>query len=109
MSFVGAAVGLFLIYLIPLGVNAIYYKMKHPDELEERQKEIMERNKQNLIPEEDEEEKDIDDYGISEKPKNNLKDTLFYLSQVLLVCFGVLTLVMQFVDINFFGVEIVEK
>ena len=109
MSLVGAAVGLFLIYLIPLGVNAIYYKRKHPDDLEERQKEIMERSKQNLIPEENEEEKDIDDYGISEKPKNNLKDALFYLSQVLLVCFGVLTLVIQFVDINFFGIEIVEK
>ena len=106
MSLIGAAVGLFLIYLIPLCVNVVYYKRKHPENLEERQKELVKKNENKLITDEDDTIKDIDDYGISTKPQNRLKNLLFYISQGLIMCFGLFTLVLQFVEINFFGIEI---
>ena len=106
MSLIGAAVGLFLIYLIPLCVNVVYYRRKHPDDLDERQKELQSKVQGKLITDEDDTIKDIDDHGISTKPHSHIKNVLFYISQGLIMCFGLFTLVLQFVQINFFGIEI---
>jgi amino acid permease len=109
ISNIGAGTGLFLIFLIPTIVNIIYYKRKHPHNLTELQ--------ENLINEKDDENNDInqvikkdindiDNYGISKKPKNKCKENLFYVSQILIMIFGVFTFIIQFVNINFFNIKI---
>jgi hypothetical protein len=44
--------------------------------------------------------------NISKKPESNLKDNLFYVSQVLLMIFGAFTLFLQFYYINFFNINL---
>ena len=113
LSFIGAFTGLFLIYIIPLVVNIVYYRRKHPDNLEELQKNIQNMENglgnEDLLTKEEDKEKDIDDYGISQKPRNKVKDFFFYLGQGLLICFGFFTLLIQFVQINMFGITIKEQ
>lgn len=46
---------------------------------------------------------------VSEKPPSALKDNLFYVSQVLLIVFGLITLILQFVPINFFDVHLADS
>jgi len=117
IGFIGAGTGLFLIYIIPLIVNAIYYKIKHPNSrstlLNEERPQINGNeniNNDSSIPKENENENDYfgSDFGlgVSEKKPNKFKDNLFYISQCFLVLFGVFTLVLQFYQINFFEVEL---
>lgn len=130
LSFIGAFTGLFLIYIIPCVVNVVYYKRKHPKNLKDLQatnytNDLEEKlypptdaedtsdsnKKKNQVKSSSESvEKDIDDYGISEKPPNKIKDIFFYISQGLLVVFGLFTLIIQFIpQINMFGVKIRDK
>ena len=53
--------------------------------------------------------KDIDDFGISKKPKNKIKEIIFYTTQILIMIFGVFTFIIQFVNINFFNITIKDK
>ena len=53
--------------------------------------------------------KDIDDYGISEKPKNICKEAIFFVTQGFIMLFGLFTLFIQFKSINFFNIEIKDK
>lgn len=102
LSFIGAFTGLFLIYFIPVVVNIVYYNRRHPENLEQLQREKAD-GILDLSP------KDIDDYGFTDKPMNKVKNYFFYASQVLLVCFGFLVVVMQFKPINFFGITLKEN
>jgi hypothetical protein len=43
---------------------------------------------------------------ISQKEPSNIKDNLFYLSQALLMIFGIFIMVIQFVPINFFNIHL---
>jgi len=101
VGFLGAFTGLFLIYFIPSVVNMIYYRRKHPFNLEEIQKQLNE-------PEV--EEKDLnydkDYYGISKKKKNIFKEILFYISHILIICMGLITLFVQFKPINIFNIDL---
>lgn len=129
LSFIGAFTGLFLIYIIPCVVNVVYYKRKHPKNLKELQaanntNDLSERlypqtdveddsntkkkkNQNEVKSSNDDVDKDIDDYGISEKPPNKIKDVFFYISQGLLVVFGLFTLIIQFIPgLNMFGVKL---
>lgn len=58
----------------------------------------------------DSEPSNYNDFGllISEKKPSALKDNLFYVSQVLLIIFGLFTLILQFVPINFFNVHLAD-
>lgn len=113
MGFIGAGTGLFLIYIIPLIVNAIYYKIKHPDC---RTSKLNDNNYINGNSSQSSHNNDNDNennyfgsdfgLGVSEKKPNKFKDNLFYISQVFLIIFGMFTLVLQFYQINFFKVQL---
>lgn len=118
MGFIGAGTGLFLIYVIPLLVNAIYYKIKHPEYRlsrlssklsdDDKEKQHINGNGNTTENSHNEAEKDYfgSDFGlgVSEKKPNRIKDNLFYFSQFFLICFGVFTFFIQFYQINFFNV-----
>jgi hypothetical protein len=113
MGYIGAGVGLILIYVIPLIVNMIYYRKKHPP-----------ITRQNVLMSDTDYESDtntnvkgtnyttnytgsdINGIGVSLKPRSKLKDTFFYISQFLLMGFGAFTLVIQIHKINIFGIKI---
>lgn len=102
LSYIGAFTGLFLIYIIPCIVNIVYYNRKHPENLEQLQKD----KKAGLL---DLNPKDKDDFGISDKPMNKVKNFFFYVLQGILVCFGFFIVVLQFKKINFFGIKLKKK
>jgi hypothetical protein len=109
MSVIGAATGLVLIYFIPLIVNIVYYRVKHPKG-ELRDALIKNSNINNVLPD----ETGTTGYSevfkgphiISKKEPSSIKDNLFYISQGLLMIFGIFTLVIQFVPINFFNIHL---
>ena len=111
ISNIGAGTGLFLIFLIPIIVNIVYYKRKHPHNLTELQANlIMENDNESDVDKNLKNEiKDIDDFGISKKPKNKIKEIIFYTTQILIMIFGVFTFIIQFVNINFFNITIKDK
>ena len=112
IGLIGAGTGLFLIYIIPLIINAIYYKIKHP--ISRLSTKLNEEDRIN--PDADitgdsntnENQYFGSDFGlgVSEKKPNNFKDNLFYFSSGFLVIFGIFTLVLQFYQINFFEIEL---
>ena len=108
ISYIGAGTGLFLIFIIPIVVNIVYYKRKHPHNLTELQAHLIFKNDEekdlNQLLKND--ISDIDYFGISKKPKNKIKEILFYTSQILIMIFGVFTFFIQFVNINFFNIKI---
>ncbi len=110
MGVIGAGAGLLLIYLIPLGVNIIYYGIKHPHM--NKQKKLLDingsesENTNNITKDEEFSHVLNFYYKPSKKPPNKLKDTLFYMSQYVLIILGILTLVFQFVPYNIFNVHI---
>jgi Ca2+/Na+ antiporter len=103
VGFLGAFTGLFLIYFIPSVVNMIYYKRKHPDNLEEIQKQLNEIDEKNELNE------DKDYYGISKKKKNIFKEILFYFCQIFIICLGLMTLFVQIKPINIFNIHLKNK
>jgi len=109
IGYIGAGTGLFLIYIIPLGVNTIYYNIKHPKSRHIRN--ILLANEAEEINNLDSNKSNDNDFGlsVSEKPPSDIKDKLFYISQVLLIIFGLFTLVLQFIPINFFNVVLLDQ
>ena len=116
IGFIGAGTGLFLIYIIPLLVNAIYYKIRHPvsrltsklrNEEKENINEIITEDS-NEISNENEGEYFGSDFGlgVSEKKPNKFKDNFVYFFHGFLIIFGIFTLVLQFYQINFFEIEL---
>jgi hypothetical protein len=101
ISFIGATSGFALIFIIPLSVNVIYYRLKHPERLKYREQ-LVESNDEieEINP------KIINGPGLSKKPYSEFKNILFYISQSILMTFGVFVLISQFVTINFFGVHL---
>jgi hypothetical protein len=102
VSIIGAATGLVLIYFIPLIVNIVYYRLKHPtgeqrDLLINRADDSIKTPFSDILN---------GPHIISEKPPSEFKDIMFYVSQFVLMLFGTFTLLIQFVKINFFGVEL---
>ena len=97
VGIIGAATGLFLIYIIPLGVNTIYYRIKHP----------LSRHIRNTLLQ-DLNINDSNEFGLtlSQKKPSKFKDYLFYISQTILIIFGIFTLILQFASVNFFGIEV---
>ena len=99
VAFLGAFTGLFLIYFIPSVVNMIYYRRKHPFNLEEIQKQLNEAEAEDL-------NYDKDYYGISKKKKNIFKEILFYISHILIICMSLFTIFVQFKPINIFNINL---
>jgi hypothetical protein len=118
MSFIGAGTGLVLIYFVPLVVNMVYYKIKHPRGKLREELVANENGINNGINYDNSNASstalvqpifsDIlnGPHIYSKKEPSKVKDNLFYTSQILLIGFGVFTLVIQFVPINFFYVHI---
>jgi hypothetical protein len=104
MGIIGAGAGLFLIYFIPLIVNIVYYRIKHPHLSKKNWPAI------NTIDSETQQTEEFSEVlnsniKFSKKPPNKLKDTFFYISQYVLMIFGTITLVLQFVPWNVFDVH----
>ena len=119
IGFIGAGTGLFLIYIIPLLVNAIYYKIKHPESrLSKKLVDTSKINSDEYTTSESDNNNDNSrnnenkyfgsDFGlgVSEKKPNKFIENFFYFTQGFLILFGVFTLVLQFKQINFFEVEL---
>jgi hypothetical protein len=110
LAFMGAIVGFVLIILIPIPVNIIYYSLKHPSSLKyanelpesSEDKEVSQTSESQLI----EKSRIINPPPLSVKPYNEFKNYAFYVGQVLLICFGIFVLIVQFYPINFFGIVI---
>lgn len=119
MSFIGAATGLVLIYFIPLIVNIVYYKVKHP---KIRQKELNRKLVSHSVLQTSNDSQAViystpgeitqaingsEHYlPISKKRRNIMKDIAFYVSSFIMLLLGSLPLAVQFYPINFFGVKI---
>jgi hypothetical protein len=118
LAFLGASAGFVLIFLIPLSVNVIYYRLKHPLSLKygaeymeypevEGNNSLVTIKTEKTEKNEKNENNDITNPpGLSKKPYNECKNYTFYVTQVVLIVFGLFVLFVQFFPINFFGVEI---
>jgi hypothetical protein len=116
MSVIGAGTGLVLIYFIPLIVNIVYYRIKHP---KGKLREILMGNgtdneinneiaDDSSTPQTNFSEVLNGPHIISKKEPSEFKDKLFYLSQIILILIGFFTLIIQFVKINFFNIHLTE-
>jgi hypothetical protein len=112
LGIIGASSGFILIYLIPSGINIVYYKLKHQDSIDRynsintvvnRESIATKESTEILTTEHSEIKKQI---GQSEKPYNNFKNWIFYISQILLIFLGLFVLISQFVDIKFYTIHI---
>jgi len=96
LSIFGACSSLILVYTFPPIVKMIdyYLKQKGINELDNKQKN----------------EEDNEDENIIQKNKNqiNIKDILFYCAHFLLIIIGIITVIFQFVPINFFNIVLKE-
>jgi hypothetical protein len=115
MGIIGAGAGFFLIYLSPLIINIIYFMVKHPETLDS---DVVSANEVRL------DSLDIskasngqiqntvmllplrEKIGVSEKPYSYSRNVAFVIMNILLMVFGMFTLVIQFVNINYFGVHV---
>ena len=112
ISIIGAVTGLGLVFIIPIIVNIVYYKNLHPDEGTDVDGALLSC----LVDKEDRYSSlSNNSNGINnpsvinnqfKKSQKPFKDFMFYLSQYLLIIFGIFTLLIQFVKINFFGINI---
>jgi hypothetical protein len=128
ISIIGALTGLFLIFIIPLIVNIIYYNERHPylkknradtEHLidgEESGSDESRTSFQNNSNTNNSQKNTKDSTGKitlaqmgiqpTTKPDSPKKNFFFYCSQYALMAFGVFVLIIQFVPINFFNITI---
>jgi hypothetical protein len=108
LSYIGASAGFVLIFFIPLCVNMVYYKLKHPESLKDINPTESGDTNQTISVLVTTDNKQIAGPGLSTKPFNEIKNYLFYASQVCLILFGLFVFIVQFAPINFFGIHIKE-
>ena len=112
MGYIGAGTGFVLIYLTPLTINSIYFFVKHPEDLDNLNLKLgddenMSQNitcsgiNSNTKFNESLREK----IGISKKPYSLIRNIFFVIMTVLLMLFGLFTLIIQFVYINYFDID----
>jgi hypothetical protein len=96
MGYIGAGAGLLLIYTIPTLVNMVYYKNKHPDKLSLLQEQLdnYESDPESNSPEE------------TRRKYKPIQNTIFYTLNILIIAFGLFTITIQFVPINFFNIHL---
>lgn len=97
MGFLGAFNGLFLMFIIPIIINMIYYNR-------EKRKNFEEISMVEKIEKIDSNVKEY--YKYNEKKNSKVKEKFFYLGQILIILFGIYTLFCQFVKINYFDVHL---
>ena len=103
ISIIGASTALVLIYSIAPVTNMIYYYIRHQTK-EEVLKILEEKRAENgNVNEEDKIFPDNLREPVSLKP---VKAFFFYLSMMMVITVGFITLALQFVTINFFNVKI---
>ena len=103
IGFIGATTALVLIYSIAPITNMIYYYMRHQSK-EEVLKIIEEKKAENGgKSEEDQIFPDNLREPVRLKP---VKAFFFYLSMIMIIMLGILTFILQFVNINFFNIKI---
>ncbi len=100
LSVLGASSGFVLIYLIPSTINIVYYKLKHQHVLDKFES----LNSTDSLTHEHSEI--IKEIGQSTKSYNKLKNTVFYVTQFLMILLGLFILITQFVDIKFYTIHI---
>lgn len=121
MGVIGAGTGFFLIYLSPLVINVIYFMVKHPDntsnpnsrvyddEVKLDSLDISKASSQLQLSSTTLLDPLREKIGVSEKPYSYARNVAFIIMNILLVFFGLFTLIIQFVDINYFGVHIADS
>ncbi len=112
MGIIGAGTGFFLIYLSPLIINIIYFMVKHPESnmtgsnAPPSDHEISLKSFNNNVSIVNQISEPLrEKIGVSEKPYSKLRNIAFLIMNALLVLFGLFTLVIQFVNINYFDVH----
>ena len=113
MGIVGAGTGFFLIYLNPLIINIVYFRNKHPKyyildqqlliiHADPRDSHINAINK--IVNMNSMHESFRNNISIEKKPYNKWRDLAFITLNVMLIFFGLFTLIVQFFEINYFGI-----
>jgi hypothetical protein len=113
MGIIGAGTGFFLIYLSPLIINIIYFMVKHPESnitssnsAGPSDDEITLKSLNNNVSIVNQISEPLrEKIGVSEKPYSKLRNIAFLIMNGLLMLFGLFTLVIQFVNINYFDVH----
>ena len=100
LSIFGACASLILVYTFPPIVKMIDYYLKHKKNINLANKEENDDEIKEEIKEENKEE--IKEEKI--KNKSSCKDVLFYLGHFCLILTGIVTVIFQFVPINFFNI-----
>ena len=103
ISLIGASTALVLIYSIAPITNMIYYYIRHQTK-EEVQKILDEKKAENGNS--NEEEKIFPDNLREPVTLKPIKAFFFYLSMMMIITVGVITLTLQIVSVNFFNVKI---
>jgi hypothetical protein len=131
----GATFGFILIYFIPIIINLIYYRRKHPSQkilkdLEEQlsdnenndnslktlqESNSMISNTHNVVvlcPSKLKKDEVIDikdQYILTGKERNYFKDYFFYITQWIMMGIGLTTMIFQFISVNIFGITILSN
>jgi hypothetical protein len=100
LSIIGASSGFVLIFLIPSGINIVYYRLKHQHLIDKYES----LNTLDTITTEHTEI--IKQIGQSKKPYNKFKHWVFYITQIVTIFLGLFVLITQFVDIKFYTIHI---
>ena len=131
LGIVGATFGFILVYFIPIIINLIYYRRKHPSQevLKDLEEQLNEKehidnslktiHESNLIESnnkgyvlspskfKNDERVDIkDQYIITGKERNQFKDYFFYFTQWIMMGIGLITMIFQFITVNIFEITI---
>ena len=105
IGIVGASTALVLVYSIAPVINMIYYYKRH-----QSKEEVKKRIEQNISEADDQEqqEKIRSFWGNLLEPVRlkPVKAFFFYLSMMLIILVGIITLILQFVEVNFFDIHI---
>lgn len=136
MGIIGATFGFVLVYIIPLAINIIYYRRKHPpielinqiDKGTDKEQSYKLANLNSTVSSNENENSDVtkeelitkftkeytlnpdldlkDQFIYTGKKRNLCKDYAFYVMQVVLLLIGMFTMIFQFWQVNVFNIKI---
>ena len=105
LSIFGACASLILVYTFPPIIKMIDYYLKNKGiNLMNKKEDFVEENKNENIEENNEKEEIKENNNNEIKKKISCKDILFYFGHSFLILMGIVTVIFQFVPINFFNI-----
>jgi len=110
IRYVGALTGLFLIYIIPISINMVHFKLRHPDPFEYldaiKGKEITEDEINDVMNRHSEEISRILVVKAEDKAYSPIRASVFYTCSLFLIIIGLVAATIQFFPYNFLNVDI---